>query len=1258
MTHITYLIGQTVEARKRLLDKEMTLKNIHTMNYLHIVPSRSMVMDIERQGSGSLNRPTDTLTSLIGRIFSNEILYQSFKNFSFMDDTVQELAVQLILEKRNGMPEGLKYFFPLFGPHARNVSLPGIYHHILGFFSLLVNNNFEDSFVDELARKIIQLDEKRPGAGEERYALDTDLALLFGDYEEFKRTNHLYDNDDIVSSVRSFLAKGSPPRLLNDINVIIFDGFISITKAEEEILLNLFKNVDEVIWPLDFDPHVDDPIKSLKEVSGHERYGGLDGYEAFRIFAPHVSLIKKIESAGFPAHIKKAPPEEFKNPFASGLYRSGRDNHSTQKALKIKSFNTRLDEIKGIAGEIKKISIQKKMKDLNEIRIIFPDLDEYSSLIYGMFPEYGIPFNITKGLPLSSSPLTALFILLIDIPLNGYGRNEISKFFTSSLVSPIMVRVGKGGKAQWLRFLQSEEAFFSGGKEVNIDRFFKSQSEDKEGYRFGIEAIDKVARQCGIQAGDIVTGWLPRARDYFFSLYRSSSDQGRRTEILAEYYLFLHQLFYLKENVKPFGDLLSQQNPHKIVQNLFYLLDIFGIQKNILSLLKDEIGLHQKVAERIIKRDVRTLYTLKDLAIKAAKELEKVELYTDIRSRAPLLERFRRRFIDLVNRYRIREYYQRGAVGISEWDDIIGCSCDYIFAGGLTADEFPLKEPYDFIVPDSSERYLRKIDLADQSRYLFSSTLCNYRQGLYLSYPKRIQDKEVQPTPVLLDMVSIIDDHSQSPFLGIDVLESSFPWNENPYFTSSEEFLNSLEVEKKLSIPSKVGQFTHEHIILGTDTDLNESVVRGVHCLIARNSVEGLSEYDGLVFNSHNFPHLLSRFKDTFSTSRLDMLANCPLRYLFQEILCLEPVEELEEELSVKDIGSHVHAILKILFDELKKHGENVSSIGLSRAFALAREIGNQYFALLTHLEGLDFFETQKRDIMDGLDTESLMSENGLPKREGLLAQLLRFEEQNLHGQDVIALEWRFGYEATNPVYIGQTPIRGYIDRVDRLAGEDDVFLIYDYKTGRAPALNEIKKGLSFQMPGYIWAIIGGRYSKAITARYYLINRRSLSEGSPFTSPICYHHVQKTGIDLSGVTLIGDYADKLMSLLKRGVFHHSTDELTCSYCEFKYACYKDTRRMACLVDSGAFPEVYSGRRNLEKWREVENFQKEWKEIQQKMAEPLNAKKEEKRRENLQQVVKFKEWLLTNRYSLSFDQEYIEKIIGEIEMYQKSFSLKQ
>ena len=39
MTHIIFLIGQTVEARNGLLEEEVRLKNIDLMNCLHIVPA-------------------------------------------------------------------------------------------------------------------------------------------------------------------------------------------------------------------------------------------------------------------------------------------------------------------------------------------------------------------------------------------------------------------------------------------------------------------------------------------------------------------------------------------------------------------------------------------------------------------------------------------------------------------------------------------------------------------------------------------------------------------------------------------------------------------------------------------------------------------------------------------------------------------------------------------------------------------------------------------------------------------------------------------------------------------------------------------------------------------------------------------------------------------------------------------------------------------------------------------------------------------
>jgi hypothetical protein len=1246
MTHVTFLIGPTVDTRNRLLEEELRMKNVDPMNCLHIVPSRATVMELEGRGLGSMNRRIDTLSSLIGRIFYDDIFYQSFRESSFMDDATRELAARLILERRNAMPEGLRYFFPLFSPSTRAETLVGIYRHILGFFSLLVNNNFEDDFVEALSRRISRSDEQMTGSGEQRYALDTDLAFLFGDYEEFKRSNHIYDNDDITSSVRSFLSAGNYPSIVKDIGGLIFDGFTSITRAEETILLYLSNHASEVIWSLDCEPGPGEPM--TMGAIGHMEGTGTGLYEAFRIFSSLGSLFKKLEEARYPTTLKRALPEDFNNPFAAGLYRSGKYDDHDKQSIHIKSFNTRLDEIRGIAGEIKRNSGQRKRGKVNGVRVLFPDLAQYSSLIYEVFPAYGIPFNVTKGLPLSSSPLTRLFQLMLDIPLNDFRRLDIHTFLASGLVSPPPNITGTDDKAQWLDTLARHGAFFADEKKGGKEIFPNEELEDGNEPHRWIEVV-AVARRCGIQGGAIVPDWLLRARDYFLSLYHNLGNE-KKARVLTEYRHFLRQLFYMHENVKPFEDLLRAKDPITLVQVLFRLLNLFGVQHNILLLLKDETGVKREAAERSIQRDISALNTLKDLAIRTARELEKAEILLPSRPAIPLLERFRRRFSDLVIRSRIREGHRRGAVNISEWDDIAGCSFDDVFAGGLCSDEFPLTEQDDFIMPESSVHYLSRPELADQSRHLFTHLLRNYRQDLYLSYPKRVADKEVQPSSVLLDMVSLMENKGLLSSQGAEVLERKFPWEQNPYFTSSEELLNSIEVEQRLTIHSRESSFSHEHIILGADRMLNESIIRGVGCLLARNCADGLSEYDGLVSGSAAFCRYHSGLGETLSTSRLDTIANCPMRHLFQNLYGLEPPEELQQELSPRDFGSHVHAILKLIFEEVKQRGHNISSIGLSSAFSLAHDIAVRYFSHFGYLDGLDFFEAQKRDIIDGIETESALTDGGFPKRQGLIAQLLRFESQHLNAEEVVDLEYRFGDEGTNAVMLGGTRLHGYIDRVDRLDEGEELYLIYDYKTGNSPGPSVVKKGLSFQLPGYIAALAAERKAKGIGARYYLINRQHLARNNPLSTPVGYNLQKSSGIDLTGVKLVGEYVNTLMDLLDKGVFHHSIDELMCSFCEFKYACYKNIRRMDHLVDSGISPALYSGRKNLEKWKVVEGVQKRWKEVQRKMAQPLEAKKEEKRRKDLEQVLEFKSWLMEERHSLPFDEGYIDGILASIEEY--------
>ena len=92
-----------------------------------------------------------------------------------------------------------------------------------------------------------------------------------------------------------------------------------------------------------------------------------------------------------------------------------------------------------------------------------------------------------------------------------------------------------------------------------------------------------------------------------------------------------------------------------------------------------------------------------------------------------------------------------------------------------------------------------------------------------------------------------------------------------------------------------------------------------------------------------------------------------------------------------------------------------------------------------------------------------------------------------------------------------------------------------------------------------------------------------------------------------------------------------------------------------LVNSGAFPDLYSGRKNLELWNTAETFQKKWKKIQKMMIDTFKAKKDATKRERFNKVLEFKEWLLENYHSLPFDKGYLDEIMQEIEEFTNSLT---
>jgi hypothetical protein len=274
-------------------------------------------------------------------------------------------------------------------------------------------------------------------------------------------------------------------------------------------------------------------------------------------------------------------------------------------------------------------------------------------------------------------------------------------------------------------------------------------------------------------------------------------------------------------------------------------------------------------------------------------------------------------------------------------------------------------------------------------------------------------------------------------------------------------------------------------------------------------------------------------------------------------------------------------------------------------------------------------------------------------KREGIFPMLLRFEEKSLGGRIPEGIEHGFGHSKEDKVVLGKMITRGYIDRFDRDRDDPDRIYLYDYKTGRFDSTGNIKKGLSFQLPVYIRALRSGNINNRISASFYSLKRDKIID-NPVVSTIS-DRCDGEGLDISGVRLFDDYADQLYSLIEEGRFHHSVEGSECDYCEFRYACHSNLRRMDHLLKSGSDRGIYSGTKNLEKWGRVVKFRKKWKKIRVSMEKALSLKTESGRKNNFEKVMEFRNELENRRDSLPFDDEYINELLDEIKEFKKDYT---
>jgi ATP-dependent helicase/nuclease subunit B len=228
-----------------------------------------------------------------------------------------------------------------------------------------------------------------------------DIALIYNIYNDECRKSSSGEMGDIYARILDKSAEefsNAFTALYPEVDLVIVNGFDEFTAPEVDI-------INSIALPLlmEFDYNDDNPglFSHLKEC--YERFTA----KGFHITGTNYGK----EENSFRELLRKE--------YFNGVYPPSENNYNITELIAL----NREKEVEIIAKEIKELITSGKA-DPSRICVAFNLIQNYSPIIRDKFPLYGIPFNLTDRIPLSSAgPVTALLSFFEIIENDFYYKN-------------------------------------------------------------------------------------------------------------------------------------------------------------------------------------------------------------------------------------------------------------------------------------------------------------------------------------------------------------------------------------------------------------------------------------------------------------------------------------------------------------------------------------------------------------------------------------------------------------------------------------------------------------------------------------------------------------------------------------------------------------------------------------------------------------------------------------------------------------------
>jgi ATP-dependent helicase/nuclease subunit B len=837
--------------------------------------------------------------------------------------------------------------------------------------------------------------------------------------------------------------------------------------------------------------------------------------------------------------------------------------------VQVRRMGSELAEVRALARELKAEVLAGRAPE--DCYVAFPALDRYVPLLRDAFAAYDLPYRIAKGEDLRLSPPVTAARQLLGLADEGPSRERLRSM------------LGGG----WIRFTavvdrhrleELGEAALPPGSDR--DRLVAALRDVKQGARAAsFRRLHRLLLESGadLERPDDPDAWVAPLAAFVLSKGTNSWRLVALAEALAD--------------LIPLGALLRRLAGLRECRGVAEVRALFERLLEHCGLGAQELAPSSDAAVQQAREDNRAaLARFEELRGEVEASIIAVQATVPGQDGDPL-PLYREALDELVHRETWTRPADLRGVHVVGLRDLHGVTVPWLWVGGLVEGEFPRADPPSFLLPGSAARALPRIDTAEEDRSVFASLLRNVGHGaeatLILSWPVTVGGQDKAPSSVLQDL------------RGLRTADS----------TLGEHW---MALQESLALPD----------ILATDELLTrprwldarlDAVPPALHATLdrqralagERSDVRGFGRFDGVLgmerpWRGRTLAWLRARLGMdgdtlTLTTTGLEAWVRCPMRFWFERVLELREPEPFTAEPDARQGGILLHKVLETYLGErIEAAAEGlIPRAGLCDLSQSEMEAERAKLAKLVVSVADELLGTRPSPWRDEI-VERLLA--GLRRDDNYTGRLARFLLQEADGflnMDPVAVERTIpvldpaeaagafdpegGEAPTGPAEIR---LKGTVDRIDRSPGRAAV---WDYKTGRAPPLKGVDRGLLLQPVVYAASVEGG--TDGLLSGYRELpegpdepRKRVLADGTLLAE------LKPLGIGRSAMTwddpLAGAWlrrADFHGQLVAQGVFPPTlagTDAAGCAHCAFHRACRLDLARADAVADSDGMDSAW------------------------------------------------------------------------------------